>query len=293
MFGYVKPFQPDLKVCELEVFKSIYCGLCKQIGKSYPNGLRMVLSYDMTFLALVSLSLKEDNVEFEKRRCFVHPLNKRQCLEPCESLSFAADASMILAYHKLKDNLEDYGFFKKSLSLPLLPLFSHVKNKASEKREEFSKIFSNMAREQGEVEKKENATLDMACDPTAKALGEMAVLLMEDNHFDEALYRVGYMLGRYIYIMDAFDDLKQDAKEKSFNPILEKFGETCFEDEEKNKEVIEYTEQILNLSIAQLAGAYELLPIKRYKPILNNIIYLGLHSSKDNLLHKKTCKNKN
>ena len=32
MFGYVKPCSAQLRVCEYETYKAVYCGLCKQLG---------------------------------------------------------------------------------------------------------------------------------------------------------------------------------------------------------------------------------------------------------------------
>ena len=106
LFGYVKPYKPELKIAEFEWYKGIYCGLCKQMGRLYGPIARMMLSYDMTFLALVSLSLKDQCHGLKRQVCIAHPLTKKNCMCACDDLSFAAHTAMIMAYYKVKDNIQ-------------------------------------------------------------------------------------------------------------------------------------------------------------------------------------------
>ena len=122
MFGYIKPFRPELKIREAEDYKAVYCGLCKELGRSYGIFARMTLSYDFAFMAMLFMSLDKNSCpSFEKCSCIAHPFKKQcRCLGN-RAISLSARAAMILTYYKLKDDLSDKGFFKKIAAAVLFP----------------------------------------------------------------------------------------------------------------------------------------------------------------------------
>ena len=113
MFGYVKVFKPTIRMGEYEIYKGIYCTLCKRLGKRYGVLSRFTLSYDMTFLALLQMALAEECGEFCPSRCSFNPT--KRCLKATDTVAIdrAADIGTILAYYKLKDTLADEGLGKK------------------------------------------------------------------------------------------------------------------------------------------------------------------------------------
>ena len=91
-------------------------------------------------------------------------------------------------------------------------------------------------------------------------------------------------MGRWIYFMDALDDLETDKKRDRFNPLLLRFGT----DEEKCRD---YAVELLHQSDAEAAAAYELLDAGNFSPVLENIIYLGMKQEQNRLLdRKKECR---
>lgn len=283
MFGYIKPFRPELKVHELEIYKSIYCGLCKQIGRSYSQISRMVLSYDMTFLALVALSVEPGDPCMIRRSCPAHPLRRRPCIKSCRPLELAADCAVLLAYYKLRDNFQDSSAIKRVVGLPAWPVLARCKRRAAKRQPQIAEIVRQMAQRQEKLEAQATASMDCACDPTARALSEIAGMLSPSSEFVPAFSRMGYMLGRYIYIIDSADDLEQDIQSNRFNPLLTKFH-IDHPSRQQKTQMLEYAQQALNLTCAQLAAAFELLPFQRYKPILDNIVYLGLRYTQNQVI---------
>ena len=281
MFGYVKPFKPEMKIKEFDTYKAVYCGLCHQLGRVFGPFAKLTLSYDFTFAAVLSLALKENFCGFKKAHCMATPLKRKECAVPCDETKFVSASAMMLFYYKLKDNIKDSGFFKKILYLILLPFAAFARKKAKKLYPALDGVFSDMMKEQFLLEKEKTVSLDKAAEPTAKALGKVF------EEFDEAqgrvLGRLGYLLGRWIYLLDALDDLKDDAKTKNYNPFLMKFDAYNLT-EEKEKEILEYGKGALNVTVAELANAYELLNLYRYKSILDNIIYLGLKNSAETVL---------
>ncbi len=291
MFGYVKPLRGELKVCEFQTYQAIYCGLCKQLGRAGGQRARFLLSYDMAFLALVALSLSEEEPRFAQQCCIARPTKKRQTLLEHPALEFAADTALLLAYYQCRDQMQDSGFFSRQKYRLALPFAASGKKRAQQRRPQLFDMLEEYEKSQRELESAPFTTLDAACDPTGRALGQMAALLSPEERLTPALYRVGYMMGRYIYLMDAADDLKSDLAHRQFNPLISSFAIESEEDLDNPSLPAQLTE-ILNLTIGQLAAAYELLPHRRYHTILHNIIYLGLPAVRDRVLQSKTKKEK-
>lgn len=110
MFGYVRPFKPELKINEFDTYKGMYCGLCKQLGRDYGLLARMTLSYDFAFLAMLSMGTHGERVQFKRETCIAHPFTKRPCMCANDDLSYVAACAMMMLYYKWKDNIADSGF---------------------------------------------------------------------------------------------------------------------------------------------------------------------------------------
>ncbi len=275
MFGYIRPFKPELKVREFDTYQAFYCGLCRQLGEAFGPFAKLTLSYDFTFLAMVIAGLREQFGGFSKARCMANPLKKKTCAVPCADLSFTAGCAMILFYYKLRDNLADSGFWKRLLYYPLLPFASAARRKAAKRHPEVDCIFSRMMEEQGRLERERTASVDRAAEPTAAAMRDMLALVAEDETQRRVLSRFGYLIGRWVYLMDALDDLEEDQKSSGYNAFLLKFGGNAPESADL-AEIRRYGMGVLNVTVAEMGVTYELLEWRRYKEILDNIIYLGL-----------------
>ena len=286
MFGYIKPFKPELKVKEFDTYQAVYCGLCHQLGEAFGPFAKLTLSYDFTFLAMAALGLREEFGGSCKARCMANPLKKKTCAVPCGDLSFAASCAMILFYHKLRDNIEDTHTPKKLLYYLILPFASSARKKAVKRFPEVDGIFSQMMEEQLALEAAKTPSIDRAAEPTASAMSKMLQLIAADDTQKRILERFGYLAGRWVYIMDALDDLESDRESGGYNPFLLRLGESSPTDEQL-KELREYGRGVLNVTVAELGVTYELLDWKRYKSILDNIIYLGLPNSAAEVICQK------
>lgn len=285
MFGYIKPYKPEMKMKEFDTYKAIYCGLCKKLGEKYGFFARMTLSYDFTFLALISLGLSEQCSGFRNEKCMVNPFKKKPCLAPCDDLTFVSSSAMVMFYYKLKDNYLDGNIKDKFLSLLCMPFANSARKKVLNQYEILDTLFCECMKEQKQVEESKSASVDRAAQPTAQALAGVFELLSEDDMEKQVLNRLGYFTGRYVYFMDAIDDLEDDIKSGNYNVFYNKF----LEEENTNIEDIKkYAKETINLTVGQIASCYELLNLNRYKEILDNIIYLGLHNSLNTVINK--CK---
>ena len=255
------------------MYKAVYCSLCRTLGKKYGIWSRFTLSYDFTFLALLNMSMTDGCDPIEKKRCVCNPLKKCNYCKNDESLLMPSAAAMIMMYYKLLDNLNDEKGLKKIGYILIKPLFSHARNKAKKEYPQIDKIISEYIAAQNALERDGCAELDRAADPTAKALAELLRLCSDDERQKRVLERIGYCLGRYIYLIDAACDLPQDIKKGSYNCLkYETEGEPS---EYAKKRIVPQ----LYFCSNEAGKAFELLDVKKYKPILGNIIYLGLEDT--------------
>lgn len=276
VFGYLKPYKPELKIYEYEEYKSVYCGLCKYLGKDYGIISRLTLSYDCTLIAMLIMSLRNESIEFSKKRCVVNPIKKCNfCFSSGESYHFAGAVSVIMTYYKLEDTISDSGFFKALAARFLKLIFKRSHKKASAAYPEIEKITKNMLSEQLEIEKDKNSRIDRSADPTAKAISSLCMLFARDDDEKSILKEFGYYIGRWIYLIDAADDYFDDMKKKSFNPFINHFSDL---ENVSNLEIMNFCNSTLNLTVSMAALAFNLLDLTLYKSILENIMNLGLAS---------------
>ena len=274
MFGYVRIYKPELKMMEYEQYQGIYCGLCRQLGKRYGILARAALSYDMTFLALLRTALDRDGEcpRFAKTRCVCNPFKKCTFCGQSEHVDAAADITALLMYHKLRDSISDDGFFSSLPARIALPFVSLARRRAARRMPEADERICACMSQQSEIERSGNATVDSAAHPFALLLSYIACLTAHSDAERRALDRFGYCLGRWIYLMDAADDLTADVKKGRFNPFKSK---TVLSAEEL-AEIRAAAVFSLNACLAECITAYNLLEIGRFDGILRNILEYGL-----------------
>ena len=279
MFGYVTVYKPELKVKEYEAYKGVYCTLCKEMGKEYGILSRFLLSYDGAFYVLYKMGLNNEIVTAEKSRCTFNPCKK--CAKiTCESdiYKLASTITVVLAYFKLVDNLKDSKGIKKQLLYFLLPYFLYLKRKALKKYPDIFNEIEKGMKEQFEIEKDSNASLDKSAHPTAQMLGWLFAY-NECETTKQSAYDFGYQLGRVVYFLDAFDDYEKDTKENTYNPL------------KNEKDYIETATMSINLSIGVLSQVYEEQNLNKFSPIIENVIYDGLNYQIERITKKNRGEN--
>lgn len=273
MFGYVKAKKTELRVWEYETYKAIYCSLCKRLGKTYGFLARLTLSYDFTFLALISISQKEGPNKFHKKPCAFNPLKKcTYCKDGKEDLEFAAGAAMVMLYYKLLDNIDDSSGIKKLLYKLLVPFFQAKHKKAKTLYPEIDLIVETYIKNQTKLEIQNCTNLDEISEPTSDALGKIFEKSSNGEMGKRALYQLGYCLGKWVYLIDVANDIEKDIKNGNFNPIKNEVPTGISPKDYAKDRLL----PILNTCIFNATKSFELIEIKKYKGILENILYLGL-----------------
>ncbi len=278
MFGYIRIDKDDLKVRDYNLFKAYYCGICQTLKKEYGFPARYFLSYDVTFLAVLLSSLEADSDPCRPIRCLANPATRRPAVLPSTALHYAAAVNVLLVWFKLKDDWTDNRSLK---ALALMPLMHRKRNKA---RRRFPELYDGIERSLSILTALEKEKCPEP-DAVAAAFGDVMTVIFQAPFIKEDEKRrivshVGFLLGRLIYLMDAWADRREDIKKKTYNPFL----------------LTEVTDEDLRLSfdytLGELGNTYSLLSPEKNQPILENIIFSGLKKIVDNVLSGKETKQK-
>ena len=269
MFGYVRLPQ-DLPEEERNRFGRAYCGLCHTLGTRYGPAARFILNYDFTFLAIL-LSEKEEG-PIHHGRCAAHPVHGRDRLESSPALDLAADESVILAYWQARDGVEDHdwlhGLKYRAVSAALEPAY----RKAAALRPDFDESTRRQLRLLAELEGEHCPSIDRAADTFAILLRGAAQSVDEPVR-RRVLEQIFYHLGRWVYLVDAADDLKKDAASGNYNPVALRYGllEGVWTEESRTGFAA-----TLDHSIHMMATAFELWDFGVWTPVLKSTLYTGL-----------------
>ena len=271
MFGYVRPAAQRLDEAEVRRFRSAYCGLCHTLGRRYGFAARWLLNFDFTLLSIL-LSLGTPATS-RCRRCVAHPCRGCEALDASASLDAAADRSVVLAWWQIQDHIADHGFWK-SIPYRLAAIFYRgAYRKAKTLVPTFDAAVRRHLQELDEREKENCASLDAAAEPFAALLAEIASA-EPDGARRRIFTQLFYQLGRWIYLVDAADDFKADAKSGCYNPLRYRYGLTGDTLPDEVKAAVGET---LDASIRRMAGAYALLDAGEWTAVLDSIFYDSLY----------------
>lgn len=264
MFGYVTINKPELKVKDYEKYHAYYCGLCKVLKRKYGALGQATLTFDMTFLIVLLSGLYEPEEKREAHRCIAHPARKH-VMRYNEITEYGADMNIILAYHNLMDDwTDDKNIGKLSLAKILERNYRKLEKKYIRQAAAVNRYMGALA----ECEKRKESSLDMAAGLTGEMLGE--IFNYREDQWAETLKKLGFYLGKFIYLCDASEDMEKDKKSGSYNPFL--LQET--EVDQRG---------VLNLMMADCTREFEKLPILLNADILRNILYAGVWSKFDRI----------
>ncbi|SHI33556.1 DUF5685 family protein [Pseudobutyrivibrio xylanivorans] len=278
MFGYINADRSQLSQEDKHTYQSFYCGLCKELGKQAGVKGKMLLNFDLCFLAILLQSLYEPMLNQEDFRCMIHPAKKKTGFSS-EAMEYAASMDIILSYHSLMDNYADDGSKLSGMA-------------ASSLKKDYERISAQYPRQVKAVEdyikklsiaeKSGETNIDLVSGFTGEMLGEL--FNWKQDSWGQTLHCMGYYMGKFIYLIDAYDDIKKDEKRGSYNPLL-------FLKKESPKEFECFVKINLTSLMTECAKSFERLPIVDNVDILRNIIYSGVWTRYEYLQLKEKRKN--
>ena len=272
MLGYVSVSKDALSESELEIYRGYYCGVCKSMAR-YGQVPRLALSYDSVFLALLLGALSSGEEEITTEHCIVHHIKRNPVVKHSQEIDYAADILLMLAYYNFLDDKRDEHKLRGTVGEAFL---KKAYKKLSQKYKTISKEIEEGIEKLSILENEKSDSLDK----TAGAFGEILKAVFTGYYKDEKVNRIlgdiGYNLGSWIYVMDALDDLEDDRKSSSYNPLIYREG---------GKEGLEDT---LYNFLGRVSASIDLLDIKKNKGIIDNVILFGLRGRTESLLSGET-----
>lgn len=289
MFGYVLPHKPELKVKEYDYYKAVYCGVCKQMGARCGCISRFFLSYDSVFLALAHMSVSgADDVRLSQGRCVMNPLKK---VIYCDSkhVDFCADVSVLLVWHKIMDDILDKGFPKNILSRLLSFIMSRSHKRAVKSTQGLDERIARSMSDLHALESVSSPDMDLAAATFFEMLADVSKAGVEGETKSRIAYEIGKNIGRWIYIIDAYNDIEEDLKNGDYNPLLYRFKKSADEDaasfKSRIRSEVDFT---LSQCIYNLSQAIEFC--EREDPVLKNIVNQGLSMKQFMVLYPEEFK---
>ncbi|HZK42508.1 MAG TPA: DUF5685 family protein, partial [Clostridia bacterium] len=204
-------------------------------------------------------------------------LKKRPVLETHPVLDFAADLTVILAYYSAKDDAADEKPLRGRL---LAGLFSRPAGRARRCHVDLDRLIRQQLDRIDSLQKGDQPL------EAAQAFGDLLKAVFgqgfeklgrRDEDRDLTLHlleEAGSALGRWVYLMDAIDDLAADRKAGNPNPFL------ALSDEEARlqaQDLLVEAEEALDRHLA-------LVSYERLGQLVYNIVTLGIPATRRRIL---------
>lgn len=261
MFGYVVMNKPEIRFKDFDLYRSFYCGLCRELREKYGISGQITLTYDMTFVVVLLSALYEPPTQKGTTRCVIHPVCK-QPVRKNAATEYGADMNVLLTYYKCMDDWEDE---KKFAALGYGKILQRKNNQLSYRYPEKAEKIRKLLEELSQMEKAGETDIDKMSGCFGRIMEE--IFAWKTDVWEGSLRRMGFYLGKFIYILDAYDDVEKDVKNGNYNPFAEKYIMKGFD---------EQVRQLLIMMMAQTCREFEKLPIIKYTDILRNILYSGV-----------------
>ena len=261
MFGYIIVNKQEMKFKEFDLYQSYYCGFCQKLKEQYGKRGQLTLSYDMTFVILLLTSLYETDTKESACKCIAHPFEKHPTRSN-EFTKYAADMNLLLSYYKCMDDWQDEHKVNKRIMAGTL--YGQCR-KIAEEYPHKAEVMQEMLAKIHECEKRNATDIDEIAGYFGEIMSE--IFAWREDEWAKELRRMGFFLGKFIYLMDAYEDLEKDRKKGNYNPFFQWEKEPDFDEKVGN---------ILTMMMAECSKSFEWLPIVDNTEILRNILYSGV-----------------
>lgn len=259
MIGYITFYKPDLKFRDYDRYREYYCGLCRTIGRRHRSAGRLSLGYDMTFLSVLLDSIYDSETGRTTFRCGLHPFRKRIARDNLW-IDYAADMNVYMAWIKCLDDWNDEKKWTRGLyALILSRRAAKIEKRYPDKTAAVKSAIAELHR----LEQENSRDFEAAAGCFGRAV---EAIFRFGGIWEDVLGRIGFYIGKYIYLLDAYEDLEEDLEKNRYNP----FRDLCREPDFQEK-----VRDMLLMMVSRAAEEFELLPVEENTELLENILYAG------------------
>ena len=221
MFGYVTPDKNYLYLKDYALYQGVYCGICKATKEVFGNLPRIATNYDSVFLSALVMNLSDVDVVMTKQNCILHPFRRKNMAIPNEVLKKVGILNVLLLYYKLEDAVLDGGGAKYRWAKRLLGGAHRRAAKLMPREDEIIRVQYGKLRQ---LEREKCGSIDRVADCFGVMMRDLCRDLTIVND-QQAYENLCYHTGRWIYLIDALDDLEKDFQSGNFNVFLAAYGD--------------------------------------------------------------------
>lgn len=272
MFGYVKINKMDLTFREYEHYRGYYCGLCKYLKDNHGEISRLSLNYDITFLILVLTAVYRPKSTIIEEGCITNPFKKKKKIIN-EITEYAASMNVLLTYYKLEDNLKDDNGLKDKVAYTI---YKGRLKSAYEKYPKKAEFIKGQLETLYNLEQENNTNIDLVSNTFGNLMAE--IFAYKEDEFEKDLRQIGFNIGKYIYLLDAYEDLDKDYKKGRYNPFIEYI--------DRREELKLRVDKLISMSLGMLGKRIDNLNLKTNTAIIENIVYSGVYLRYQNILEE-------
>ena len=126
------------------------------------------------------------------------------------------------------------------------------------------------------LEKAKNTNIDLVSNTFGNLMSEIFAYKQDEN--ESELRRIGFNIGKYIYLLDAYEDLDKDYKNGSYNPFIDYI--------DKKEELKLRVDKLISMSLGMVGKGIDNLNLKMNTSIIENIVYSGVYLRYQNILEE-------
>ncbi|HON41588.1 MAG TPA: DUF5685 family protein [Bacillota bacterium] len=297
MFGYARPQKLDLTLRQGHHYTAHYCGLCFALARDYGTLWRALTNFESTLLVLLMSAQADADPSFRKTICPVSAFRRFAIVSEHEGfMTLGAAFTVCMAELKSLDAVRDGSLLARPARDIGGRQFSRARRVLAEHSFDIAPLLQADDR-LAELEAEASAapgsiTFDELTAPTADGLAhvfEYTGALAGRDESCAGLARLGKAVGRLVYLGDCLEDVARDAKRGAFNGLS-----ACMMVDQTSAELSPGAADALSYMIArcnvEARHALSQLTLNRYRPIIENIILLGLDIRVRRLLQARTKK---
>ena len=279
MFGYLDIEKDKLEDGQRGLWQTFMCGLCFSTKKLYGDYPRMFISNDVNFFNVLFHSVTNTDVTVENKRCFSHPIRKRTVLQKTDLTEKLSVANVLLTYWNIYDDTVDGGSVKKKTALKM---FAKSYNKAKKDNPWLDDILAKRYGELRELEQSNCNSIDRVAHAFALLSQDFATLMLGE-YATEHVQTLCYNLGKWIYLIDALDDVTKDIKRHNYNPFVCCYNVGSALDLGKKYDELQF---LMFAVLNRVAQSYNDLNLSKYTCILNNVLFDSIRNKTKQILNR-------
>jgi hypothetical protein len=221
MYGYLRPVKVEGQ--EWGLYRASYCALCKAIHREYGFVYRAGLSYEIAFLLLFITALARKEPVLYHETCVLHPFRKRTIITSVSTAPVCAAINQAFLLGKIEDDLYD----KESFRYLRKRIASHL---SKQQKKLFRVFYTSVQSGFSKIRQRETAkeqNIDEVASLFGGLLEEIVSIVCTEEGIQPSppIKKMSDLLGRWVYCIDAIDDLQKDYTKKRYNPLIFKYKE--------------------------------------------------------------------